>query len=683
MAGYCLLLDFTKFKTWQRIFTVIFKPTMKILTHQKHPLFSRILPLSSFLILVLSMASCSEQPQPCVSPDGSIRVSLARTEGSDGCYGYSAELNGKIICYPSPLGISLAAKGFDFTGSLTLTGVDSASIKEEYRLTSGKKQHVTDMGKEIAYRFTNPDRNEMVVRFRTFNDGIAFRYELQNPAADTLRSELSGFTINPASRSWMMKFRCDYEDYYLLRALDTLNEPEYMLPALFETPDSAWMLLGESGVYSQYPAAQIKSGKPGTFRIHLPDRKVPGSEPRPGTWEELVGKETSTVIVPKNLITPWRVLIVSRDIGKIVESTLIESLSKPNELLDTTWCRAGVSTFPWWGDSEANDKPDVMEQYVDFAAEMGWTYIEFDIGLLGNKGGYAADYWRNIPYIPEIIAYARKKGVGVVGWDERRYLDTPEKRDDIFSKYWDWGVKGIKVDFVNSEKQEAMAFRETILKHAAQYNLMVSFHGDISPRGLRRTYPNLMTQEGVKGAEYYKFGAEYGRANPVHNTTLPFTRNITGPMDYTPVSFSSGQRETTVGHELALAFLYESGWVNIADRPDVIRKSPACELLKQLRAVWDDIRFIDGYPGEFCCLARRSGSEWFISAINGPGEKNISIDFSFLKPGIYQARLYADIDDKTDLLGITDFTVGDKETRIFKVVPNGGWVIAISNKVSI
>jgi alpha-glucosidase len=274
--------------------------------------------------------------------------------------------------------------------------------------------------------------------------------------------------------------------------------------------------------------------------------------------QEYVSKEPVEIIAPENPQTPWRCMAISEYLSDIIESNTIESLSAPSKVENTDWIKPGVGVFPWWGYSLANDEPEIMKQYIDFAAEMDWDYVEFDIALIGNNGGLAANYWKNISYIPEIIDYATSKGIKIIGWDERINLDTPEKRDTIFSIYKKWGIAGIKTDFINSDKQVAMKWYEDVTAHAAKYELMISFHGSITPRGLRRTYPNIMTYEGVRGAEYYKFGYKPNMPTPQHNCTLPFTRNVSGPMDYTPTSFSAKDRKTTAAHELALPFVYES-----------------------------------------------------------------------------------------------------------------------------
>ena len=222
-------------------------------------------------------------------------------------------------------------------------------------------------------------------------------------------------------------------------------------------------------------------------------------------------------------------------------------------------------------------------------------------------------------WIPELTAYAREKNILVYGWDEIKVLDNKAGRDFVFDRYKEMGLDGIKIDYIDSDSKYAMMFRDTACAEAAKRKMMVSFHGETLPRGHRRRYPNIMTNEGVRGAEYYTFkGAQSPDSR--HNCTLPFTRNVVGSMDYTPVTFTirdENPRTTTYAHELALAFAFESGWICMADRPAAYLNSPARPLLEKIEAAWDQIHFIVGFPGEYFCVARCKAGKWFVAGING------------------------------------------------------------------
>lgn len=589
---------------------------------------------------------------------------------------YSVYLNGDMAVQESRLGIALSDYTYSFNEDLDFAGTSEKTVHDQYLAVSGKRKQCSYQANEKTIAFRNVSSKRLEVIFQVSNHGVAFRYKLNNQLEAAVDTETSEFTLPKESLAWIQRYRHmgnDYEMEYTKRLLDTMKLPAYYLPGLFQTPQKIWVFISDASVNGDYAACQLSHKGSGKLAIRFPDQTYDLEEGGHHPWFKIVYEESTEIQAPANLITPWRAMIISDDLGDIVESNLIEHLSEPSRIDDQSWIDPGVAVFPWWGHSLANDDPEIMKDYIDLAAEMNWKYLEFDIGLIGNNGGYAAGYWKNIDYIPEVIDYATSKDIKVYGWDERRFLDTREKRDEIFSQYREWGVAGIKMDFVNSDKQEAMKWYEEATSHAAEYELLVSFHGAITPRGLRRTFPNIMTFEGVRGGEYYKWPND--DPTPEHNCTLPFTRNVSGPMDYTPASFSTPSRTSTYAHEMALPFVFESGWICMADTPEEFRKSPAKELFKSLHAAWDDILFIDGYPGEYCCLARKKGDDWFVAAVNSEKARQIEIQFDFLSGDNYRAKLYTD--DGKDGLKIKNLNISNKGIEKYHLEKNGGFVIHI------
>lgn len=345
-------------------------------------------------------------------------------------------------------------------------------------------------------------------------------------------------------------------------------------------------------------------------------------------------------------LTPWRVAIIGKNLGTLVESTLVANLNPPSEIADTSWIKPGVDVIPWMtGPSTNNMSLARMKQFVDLASEMGWTWIEFDNALaLGNQGGDKPDKWMALQWIPELVSYAGSKGINVYGWDHWRNLDTPEKREKILGYFVKHGFKGIKVDFLDSDSQERFKFRETIARECAQRKLMLSFHGETLPRGQQRRWPNIATLEGVKGEEYYLF--ERG-PTPAYNVNLVFTRNIVGSMDNCPSGFELvgtpfSRRTTSNAHEMALAVMFESGWQSMSVSPESMKDNPAKGFLKGIPSAWDDIHFVDGFPEEFAVLARRKGQDWWLVGINAGKRRAVSIPLDFLNPGTYKAKFYHD-----------------------------------------
>jgi hypothetical protein len=297
--------------------------------------------------------------------------------------------------------------------------------------------------------------------------------------------------------------------------------------------------------------------------------------------------------------------------------------------------------------------------------------------------------------LEDAVEYIHSKGIKPLIWynsggkhtwvpaTPKDRMLTHENRVEEFTKLRKMGFAGVKVDFFESEKQDMIQYYLDILEDAAKFKMLVYFHGCLVPRGWSRTYPNLMTYEGVRGAEWYNNGPDLTTTAPEHNTTLPFTRNVIGPMDYTPVTLTNSQfpHITSYGHELALGIIFESGIQHFADRPEGYRTLPdsAKSLLKEIPAAWDDTKFISGYPGKEVILARRKGANWYMGGINGESqEKNETISFDFLPEGIsYRFVLIADGEHDKDLK--TNYQVVNKESSIaVKLLRRGGFAASLT-----
>ena len=554
-----------------------------------------------------------------------MKESAGAGSGTDGLSCRIRDNKGEVLpC--APLGITLKRLG-KFTGSLRFVGESTRPIDERYPMPVGKRSECINKANELTLDFLNDTDGKISLILRAYDDGVAYRYCVHGTGEDTVVSEASSFRIPLGSQGWFARYANTYYEWYY-DAHATLAGIDYdiAVPALFRSPQGYWVYVTEAAVDGTYAGARLKfqeaKGEILTFQLpEQPSSTLP--------W-----------------LTPWRVAIIGKNLGTLVESTLVLNLNPPSEIADTSWIKPGVDVIPWMtGPNTNNTSFERMKQFVDLASEMGWTWIEFDNALaLGNQGADVPEKWMAIPWIPELVKYASSKGVNVYGWDHWRNLDTPEKRENILGYFVKHGFKGIKVDFLESDSQERFKFRETIARECAQRKLMLSFHGETLPRGQQRRWPHIATLEGVKGEEYYLF--EYG-PTPAYNVNLVFTRNIVGSMDNCPSGFELVgtpfcRRTTTNAHEMALAVLFESGWQCMSVSPESMKDNPARGFLKGIPSAWDDIHFVDGYPGEFAVLARRKGNDWWLVGINAGMPREVSIPLDFLKPGTYQAKLYHD-----------------------------------------
>ena len=620
------------------------------------------------LISVL-LLSCGENKYIVNSPDGTLSVTIIREK--DGTK-MSVRKNDSIVMTALVNGVKFEESGYDFTENLIVKKVENTSVSDEYYLPTGKKRHYAYSANQLTLSFENAEKHRMDLIVRVQDDGVAFRYTFDNSIPLRVEKENTAYYIPAHSSVWSMEYCVDSENEYLKRSAEEMNADIYHFPALVETPAHQWVLLHEADAIGKSIASNL-SGNKGAGRLDIAWNYPPlQREPWMGKWADIIDADVYDINASENFITPWRMMIIGDKLGTIVESTLTEDLNPLPEIGDMDWISPGVAVFPWWGDHNANQDITVLKKYVDCAQEMNWKVIEFDVSLIGSPD-FAIDQWLSTPWIKDLTDYAHARGIQVYGWDERRNLDTPEKRAFIYSKYNELGIDGIKIDFVNSHAQLANEFREACLKDAAHHKLLVSFHGDYTPRGERKRFPNLMTQEGVRGSEYYG-----GKTppNPVHNATLPFTRNVIGPMDYTPTAYSEKTRITSYAHETALAFLYESGWVAMCDKPEMYLNSPAKDILKTIEASWDEIRFIDGYPGKFAVLARRKGDKWVVAGINAGKERDVTFSLDMLDDKTYRAAICKDaLTDSRNQVLIEEKTVVKDDAVSMKMAENGGFVL--------
>ena len=546
-------------------------------------------------------------------------------------------------------------------------------------------EYVTTLGEGI----------KMVLRL--YNDGIAFRYDY--PEAWT-GSDPTVFRIPEGTRRWMQQWTDSYEGFFPLSttykvepvpSFSGISKSEegynnrWGYPALLEPQDGLFVLLSEANIEHGQSASCLYNNKE-LFKVVPADHTFESPE---GGWP----KQGDRVNIVRN--TPWRVAIIG-SLADVVESTLITDVSNPSQIADTSWIQPGVVSWVYWAYNHGSNDYNIIKKYVDMAATLRLPYVLIDAEwdqmdqLPSNEG----------KTIEDAIAYAKEQGVkpmiwynSSVGWVDgaptpKYRLNKPEDREKEFAWCEKMGVAGVKIDFFSGDNQMNMDYCLDLLESAARHHLLVNFHGATIPRGWQRTWPNLMSTEGVYGAEWYNNVPTFTDKAASHNATLPFTRNVIGPMDYTPCAFSDSQHPhiTTHAHELALTVLFESGLQHLADKPESFLAQPqeVQDFLSHLPSVWDETRFLSGYPGESVVLARRSGDTWYIAGINGTDqEKELVVkqgDGSFVTP-----------DDETKEFSVTAFLdAGEREWQILTSVkalpekvtcrPRGGFVYILQSR---
>ncbi len=613
------------------------------------------------IVLILSpfiFAAESEKIQSATvqSPNENITVTVRLSPATQSLE-YKVDYAGSEVISYSPLGIILDDQ--KFADNLNLVEiVDCPVIDETYTMPHGKRRICRNYYTESKIELQNDNGAELEVIFRAYNDGVALRYRFParfdesrrgtSEKTCTVTKELTGFQLPTRGKVWLhpydkvTKYSPAYETYYLNGIPVGTSSPDeqgWAFPVLFSNPTaSRWGLITEAAVDPAYCGSQLEQDAPdGLYRICFPNEGE-------GNY---TGKINPSSTLP--WATSWRVIILGDSLAPIVESTLVTNLNPPSIVEDTSWIKPGRASWSWLFDHDSPQDHDKLRQWIDLSAEMGWEYSLIDANWNIMKNGT----------IHDLIAYAKQKGVGLLLWynsggPHNQVTEKPRGtmfRKDVrrfeFAMLKKWGIKGVKVDFFQSDKQDIIRLYHDILKDAADYQIMVNFHGCTLPRGWSRTYPHLMTMEAVKGEECYSFDRLYPKMALSLNTIVPFTRNVVGPMDLTPVMFWDNvyPHLTSYAHELAQAVVYESGWIHFADGPKAYLELPntAKQFLKDVPAAWDDTTFLAGYPGKYVVIARRKGNQWFIGGLTGEeSPRTLNLDLGFIGLGSYKATIITD-----------------------------------------
>ncbi len=624
------------------------------------------------------------------SPDNKICITvlLGKTASfkSGMVYRVDRVENNRLISVieTSPLGI--IRKDQSFTENLKFVSKGAVkTIDEKYRMWIGRQSECRNNAKEMELTFANGNGTKIQLILRAYNDGVAFKYVFPDKSADsyTITKELTGFKVSGVGKAWIERYDKPseyspaYEQYYengIPIGTASPYSEGWAFPALFHNNDS-WILISEANLSPNYCGVRLdQNATNGLYTVRFPE--VNDAE---GTGEV---EPTSTL--PWSM--PWRTIIVGSTPATIVESNMINNLSDAAIPGDFSWVKPGRSSWSWLSDTPSPKNYNTLKNFIDLSAEMHWEYSLVDANWDLMKGGN----------IEQLVKYANSKGVGILMWYNsggpnnivterpRDIIPNAQKRQAEFKKLNEWGVKGIKVDFWNSDKQNLIRLYHDVLIDAAKYHIMVNFHGCTIPRGWSRTYPNLVSMESVRGEETYLFDSVYTTEAVVQNSILPFTRNAIGPMDYTPVGLSNftHPHQTTYVHELALTLVFNSGIIHFADNEKMYRTLPdfVKTFLKNVPAAFDETRYISGVPGEGIVLACRKGNNWYIAGINSlKTNKKVVVKLPFITSGEYNLNMINDgANNKSFVNNLQKFKSGEVIT--IDMLAAGGFVAKLSKR---
>jgi hypothetical protein len=643
-------------------------------------------------------ASALDEPQvtpfdatvTVTSPDGQLRVEVGIDDFDRPRYRVVSAATGRdeIVVDDSSLGVETSAASFATARSVQAVG-PAVTITDSFTLPHGKARQGTI---EATTQLVAAD--DLGIEFWVADTAVAFRYRIEpgsHDGTDRVEWERTSFAIDPMATAWLQpndaptQYTPAYEQPRARAADAGSPRPSidgWVFPALFQSGEH-WVLLTEAhlgdGAAGSHFSAAVTEGE---YLLDLPNRSEGNGigDPRP----ELSAADGWT--------SPWRLLVISTDLGDIVESNHVRHLS-PGPAADDTefdWVEPGTSSWSWWSDSDSSRSAEAIEPFIDMASEFGWAYSLVDANWNVDEQQFGEER------LQELAVYAAERDVELFVWYNsggpnnavteapRDRMTSAERRREEFAWLREIGIVGVKVDFFQSDKPVTIQQYRDILSDAADFELMVNFHGSTLPRGWEREFPNLMTMEAVRGGEFYKFfDPAFPRQAPRINTVLPFTRNVVGPMDYTPgVLGDQFARTTTNSHELALSVVFESPLLHLVEAPEVYVDQPSVviDLLETVPAAWDETQFVEGFPESHVVIARRDGDTWWIgaiSALDDPLTVPVLLDNLGVPPG---SELHMVCDQLNDA-GVVEgyrITVGDsRPERQLELAPNGGCLARI------
>jgi len=628
------------------------------------------------------------------SPDGLLRLEVGTDELRRPRYRVirSDEDADISVITDSTLGLETSIGSFSTADTVLAVG-DAKLITDSYTLPHGKaRTSSVDAWTQTVLA------GDLSIDLWVANTAIAFRYRIANEiAGGVVDWERTSFAVPPESEAWLQPhdpptlYTPAYER--LRSRVSTAGSPGntthgWTFPSLFANAQG-WTLITESALEDGAAGSHFSpAATNGEFLLDFAARGEGNGvgDPRPS----INGEWTS----------PWRIIMHSENVADIVESDHVRHLSPgppAHAGTDFTWVEPGRVSWSWWSDHASSRDANAMEPFIDLASDLGWEYSLVD----ANWDTFGEER------LAELVDYAAERNVELFLWynsggtnnavteaPRGRMVDEATRREE-FAMLAEIGIVGVKVDFFHSDKPVTIQQYRDIMTDAADFELMTNFHGSTVPRGWQREFPHLMTMEAVRGAEMYTFDPSYQRSAPRQNTVLPFTRNVVGPMDYTPVILGDVvTRTTTNSHELALTVVFESPLLHLVDTPEAYLSQPpeVVDLLSTVPVVWDETRFVGGHPEEHVTIARRLGGDWWVGAISAleePMSVSVDLDDLGVRAGATRTQVCDDPTwdhravgtnlDPSRYLIISDEISNPEQNLSLVLAPNGGCLVRFTN----
>jgi alpha-glucosidase len=644
-----------------------------------------------FGVMVLFAGMLMADEYVLVSPGGKSRV-VVTVNGDAGITATCFYLDKEMTAL-GPIGID-TGDGKNFGKAAKVRKVNRRSVDEVIvPAVAQKRRQIPDRFNEMEILFREPFR----LVFRAYDDGIAYRLKTDIDGEIIVKNEHAAFAF-PTDESLIIPtdvsmFTHSERSYQFLKLSQISKDSLSSTPLMVDRKDGISVLITEADL-EDYPGLYLYGTSGNTLKVKFPhvvltEQLLRDRNMKPLTYADYIAKTSG------NRYFPWRVVAFAADDKDIIGNDIVYRLASPCRLDDTSWIKPGKVAWDWWNANINKGVPfrsgvntATYKYYIDFAAQYGLEYVILDEGW-----SKPADLFEMNPLVdvPELCKYAQSKGVDIILWCLWNALDKDlERALDQFNK---WDVKGIKVDFMQRDDQAMVNYYWRVSKAAAEHHLLVDFHGAYKPCGIERTYPNMLTREGVKGLEHNKWSKDI---TPDHNCTLPFIRMFAGPLDYTPGAMRNSEQKTffidfnrpmsqgTRCHQLGIYVIFESPLQMLADAASAYHREKECmEFLSAVPSVWDETKPLAGKVGDYVAVARQSGSNWYVGALTDWTPRELEIKLDFLPAGTYTLIEFVDginADLFAEDYARKESIVKSGDTIKIKMAPGGGYAAMITLK---
>ncbi|MCS7314726.1 MAG: glycoside hydrolase family 97 catalytic domain-containing protein [Bryobacterales bacterium] len=598
------------------------------------------------------------------SPRGRVEFRLMKLGGTQ--LGFAVALRGRAVIEPSPLGILV--DGVNLAERAEFSAPERYRVRETYPWHGAHTPVLDDCrGARIPIRHA-PTGQRWTLEVRAYDDGVAFRFLVPSVGmALRVPDEATAFRLPAGSTLWYHDFEGHYEGVHQRKRIEEVAPGEWAAPPVtFRLPGNQGYGSITEGALLRYSGMGLQADGRGALAARL-GHTIPPSYPFRLRYPGDIERMARPAAIAGPITTPWRIVMAATDLDALVNCDIVHNVAPPPDPnlfpqgAATPWIRPGRAVWRYLDGGEAT--PDGVKEFSRLAAELGFEYQVVE------------GFWQKWPaeVLREVIGYSRERGVGLWLWKHSRELRDPIERRKFFRLASEAGAAGVKLDFYDHEAKEVVELYEASLREAAEFRLLVNFHGANKPTGESRTFPNELTREAVRGME----ARNIARAR--HDATLPFTRLLAGHADYTPVHFGARRNDTTVAHQLATAVVFTSPLLTFAAHPRSLLASPAVDLIKSIPSVWDETRVLPPSEiGEIAILARRRGPVWFLAAVNGPAPRRLEVPLNFLGGGVYRVLLARDHPGDPAALEVEHREARREQTLSVELLAGGGCLARFS-----